>query len=145
MPFIKGHQPYNFWKGKIRSEETKDKIRETLKKLYSDPKSHPQYIGRIKRSGYWYIKTKDHPFSGKQHYVAEHRLIMEKIIGRFLNSHEVVHHINHIITDNRPENLELFVSPGQHTIKSHPDIFEKLKIVFKGKHFSPKTEFKTFI
>lgn len=32
---------------------------------------------------------------------------MEQKLGRLLKEHEVVHHINEVKTDNRPENLEL--------------------------------------
>jgi hypothetical protein len=49
----------------------------------------------------------------------EHRLVMEIKIGRKLNPGEVVHHINEIRDDNRPENLELYSSPGQHTSRAH--------------------------
>ena len=80
---------------------------------------------KIDRTGYWYIHQPSHPFSGKQGYIAEHRLVMEKSIGRFLERGEVVHHINHDKKDNRIENLELFSSPGQHTKHAHPEVGKK--------------------
>ena len=132
----------SYWLGKKRSEKTKDKIRKTLQKRYSNPKDHPQYIGEIDRGGYWYIKEKGHPFGGRQGYVAKHRLIMEKFLGRFLNPKEVIHHINGNRKDNRIENLELCSSRGQHTKQHHPEMYKRMKIEFKGKRFSPSTEFK---
>lgn len=65
--------------------------------------------------GYIQIKTPEHPFSDKNGYVLEHRLVMEAHIGRTLLPMEVVHHINGIAGDNRIENLMLFSDSRPHS------------------------------
>ena len=91
-------------------------------------KNHPQWKGRIKRQNYWYIKKPTHPFAGKQGYIAEHRLVMEKIIGRYLKPEECIDHIDKNPGNNDPSNLRLFATHGQHTKIAHPEIaFNQIK------------------
>lgn len=67
--------------------------------------------GRTKSScGYRLVQMPDHPAARAVGYVAEHRLVMEKKIGRYLRPEETVHHMNGVRDDNRPENLELWTS-----------------------------------
>lgn len=62
--------------------------------------------GRRKSSkGYVYVLNPNHPRADRQGYVAEHLLVWEKTHGKLLPEGSVIHHLNGIKTDNRPENL----------------------------------------
>lgn len=65
---------------------------------------------RIDHRGYVLLWAPDHPSRANtaKPYVFEHRLVMEARLGRFLQPHENVHHINGQRDDNRDENLELW-------------------------------------
>ena len=60
---------------------------------------------RVYRDGYacWSWRR-----DGKLIFVPEHRIVMERALGRELYADENVHHRNGLRADNRPENLELW-------------------------------------
>lgn len=93
-------------KGKILSKETKEKMSKSHKGKF---RINTAYGGHRKKinSGYIKVYIPTHPFADDEGYVLEHRLVIEKQIGRYLKKDEVVHHINHIKDDNRIENLAL--------------------------------------
>ena len=75
-------------------------------------------VGEMQRSpnGHTIINDKghvlevcrNHPGAYKpKSYVPQHRLVMEKYLGRYLKKHERVHHINMNKTDNNINNLWL--------------------------------------
>lgn len=90
--------------------------KERRRGIFSGEKNPTWKGGRIKDfHGYVFIYCPDHPHANNKNYVREHRLVMEKDLGRFLLPSEVVHHFNGIVDDNRRENLMLFTSTGEHT------------------------------
>ena len=81
-------------------------------------KHHSWKGGRIKtKSGYFLVKAYGHPYANPHEYVFEHRLVAEKKLGRYLRKDEIVHHINGIKIDNRPENLVVMGNIDNHTHK----------------------------
>jgi len=124
--FQKGHKAFKgcektwFKKGERTSPATEFK-----KGQFSGDKNYFWKSGRsIMSNGYILVKKPNHPFSACNGYILEHRLVMEKMIGRYLTPEERVHHrgIKYSIgsienkQDNRPENLKLFADESKHQI-----------------------------
>lgn len=117
--------------GKKHSAETKEKMRQARlrnptitsethakrrAKGWDQPRGDKAYVWkggrRLNTNGYMIVYAPDHPHA-VNHFVLEHRLVVEQKIGRHLDPAEIVHHINGIMTDNRPENLEI-MTRGEH-------------------------------
>lgn len=82
---------------------------------------HPSWLGgrRGTAAGYMEIWVPKHPSAGKTGYVYEHRLLMEVLLDRPLESQEVVHHIDRVRCHNWPSNLQLFPDNASHQTIGH--------------------------
>lgn len=72
-------------------------------------KNNPAY-----KTGRWFDKSTGYmriSVMGKTYW--EHRYIMEQYLERGLDEGEHVHHLNHVRTDNRIENL-IILTPSEH-------------------------------
>lgn len=78
--------------------------------------NNPAWRGGVSiKCGYTFIKV------GRRKYKQEHRIVMEKLLGRELGRREVVHHINGNRADNRPENLTI-MSQSEHVRTHSPEV-----------------------
>jgi len=85
--------------------------------------------------GYITIYKPSHPFSNhNKKYVFEHRLAIEKHIGKYLKPIEAVHHINENTADNRIENLMLFKNRRYHQWFHRKGSCDPIGIIFDGRH-----------
>ena len=69
---------------------------------------HPRWNGGRATASHGYIRIqvgKGHHLADPNGYAYEHRVVAERMIGRRLEPWEEVHHLNHVRSDNRPENL----------------------------------------
>lgn len=90
-----------------RKETCRDRLKTGILTKYG--KDNPLWRGGIKRDqgGYVHIRMGNA-------YIWEHRLVAEMKLGRPLLPREIVHHINGVRNDNRPENLMIFPNRSEH-------------------------------
>lgn len=86
------------------------------RKLRCSRQCIPKKTGIYKRkNGYIEIR-----FPGGKSPRGEHRIVMERFLGRNLQSSEYIHHKNHNRSDNRIENLQI-VSLSEHNRIHKPE------------------------
>ena len=116
--------------GHTVSQETKDRVRETQIGKIADQARHWKNGRYTNNKGYVLIYAPDHPFATARSYVPEHRLVVEKRLGRYLLPSEIVHHINGIRDDNKDENLWRCNSRSRHR-KLHQNMYRVVYELYK--------------
>lgn len=90
--------------------QLKQRKSNVCKACFAQSKQYPFSTRKhVSKDGYLYVYYKAHPNADKEGRIFEHRLVMEKKLGRYLFPFENVHHKNGLRGDNRIENLELWI------------------------------------
>lgn len=127
MVFIKGHKT-NL--GRKRSKKECIAIRNGKIGF-----NNPNWNGGIRKhmDGYVFELHPQHPNCNSKGYIFQHRIVLEKYLGIYLNKKECTHHINGIKDDNRIKNLMLFKNHSAHvTYHNNKNLCPKHWILFDG-------------
>ncbi len=130
--FVKNHIPHPNWL-KVWIKPREERICPICSKKWNERITNPRKTcSRVcgDKLGGNVRKKSEHPFSMNNGYKRsiegyEHRIVMEKHLGRKLLKDEHVHHINRDKTDNRIENLEILMNSEhqrRHTLEQMKDI-----------------------
>jgi len=88
----------------------------------------------VNKHGYVIVRYPEHPQAHYNGYVYKHRAVMERLLGRYLERHEVVHHKDGNRANNCPENLELQTC-AEHS-RQHKKIYPDRTCVQCGENFT---------
>lgn len=120
---------------KINENPVPQHIRDKISKSLTGRKLSPETIAKmiLSKTGekHWAWREPGHTFIHEAtgyrkikhncEWVYEHRLVLEKKLGRKLNSHEITHHLDENKLNNSPDNL-IIVSRAEHKMRYHPEI-----------------------
>lgn len=142
-----------FQKGHITSNTTRRKISKKLRGQvpWNKDKKLPHLSGknaghwkggrRKTSNGYIIVLKPKHPFPNyPDGCVYEHRLVIEKQIGRYLHRWEVSHHIAKR-DDNRPKKLMAFNNHSAHKRFERGGEVQPEEIIFDGRNIKDDKDF----
>ena len=104
--FDKCHRPTKA-RGLCQQHDRQRQKGQDLKPLKKRQRGGSPYVDS---EGYVVVRRHAHPNAQADGRILEHRLIMSEKLGRALMPGENAHHKNGVRDDNRPENLELWVT-----------------------------------
>ena len=99
--------------------------------------NHPRWKGgRINApEGYIYVVAPNHPRAHKSNYVMEHIIIWERFHNKSLPQGWIIHHLNGLKSDNRPENLvALPDTRHRHLLRAKAKRIQELEGLLNNQH-----------